>query len=44
LPLLLNFWQVNWQPKRNAIGLSEAFDTFGHALAKDLMKLLGKYD
>jgi len=44
LPLLLIVLGVNWQPKRFAIGLFETFDTFGHTLAKDLIKLLGKYD
>jgi hypothetical protein len=39
-----NFWGANWQPKHIAIGVFEAFDTLGHALAKKLMKLLGKYD
>ncbi len=27
-----------------SIGFFEAFDTFGHALAKDLIDLLNKYD
>ncbi len=35
---------VDWQPKRIAIGLFETFDTFKHALTKDLIDLLGKYD
>jgi hypothetical protein len=26
------------------LGFFEAFDTFGHALAKDLIDLLNKYD
>jgi hypothetical protein len=29
---------------RVSIGFFEAFDTFGHALAKDLIDLLNKYD
>jgi hypothetical protein len=35
---------ADWSPKHIAIVFFEAFDTFGHALAKDLIELLGKYD
>jgi hypothetical protein len=35
---------VDWQPKHITIGLFKASDTFGHALAKDLIELLNKYD
>jgi hypothetical protein len=35
---------TDWQPKHIAIGLFEAFDTFEHALTKDLTKLLNTYD
>jgi hypothetical protein len=44
LPLLQIVLGFNWQPKHFAIGLFETFDTFGHTLANDLIKLLGKYD
>jgi hypothetical protein len=40
----IKFLGANWQPKHIAIRLLEASDTFGHALAKDLIELLGKYD
>jgi hypothetical protein len=43
LPLILNLG-VDWQPKHIAIGLFEAYNTSRHALAKDLTKLLNKYD
>jgi hypothetical protein len=43
LPLILILLGANWQPKRFAIGFFETFDTFGHTLAKDLIKLLSKY-
>jgi hypothetical protein len=42
--LVINFGGVDWQLKHIAIGFFEAFDTFGHALAKDLIDLLNKYD
>jgi len=35
---------VDWQLKHIAIGLFKTFDMFGHALARDLFELLGKYD
>jgi hypothetical protein len=43
MPLLF-FWGFDWQPKHIVIGLFEAYDTSRHALAKDLIKLLCKYD
>ncbi len=42
--LVINYLGANWQPKRIAIKFFEASNTFGHALAKDLTKLLSKYD
>jgi hypothetical protein len=42
--LFINCLGANWQPKHIAIRLLEAFNTFGHALAKELTELLGKYD
>ncbi len=41
---VIKFLGANQQPKHITVGLLEAFDTFGHALAKDLIELLGKYD
>ncbi len=41
---VIYFLGVDQQPKHITIGLFEAFDTFGHALAKDLIELLKKYD
>jgi hypothetical protein len=35
---------LDWQPKHITIGLFKASNTFGHALAKDLIELLNKYD
>jgi hypothetical protein len=43
-PLVIKFLGTNWQPKHITIELFEAFDTFGHALTKDLTKLLNTYD
>jgi hypothetical protein len=40
----IKFLGANWQPKHIVIRLFETFDTSGHALAKDLIELLGKYD
>jgi hypothetical protein len=42
--LVINLLGADWSPKHIAIVFFEAFDTFGHALAKDLIELLGKYD
>jgi hypothetical protein len=42
--LVIKFLGFDWQPKHIAIGLFEAFDTSRHALPKDLIKLLCKYD
>ncbi len=36
--------RVDWQLKHITIEFFETFDTFGHALAKDLIDLLNKYD
>jgi hypothetical protein len=41
---VIKFLGANWQPKHITIEFFEAFDTFGHALAKDLIELLNKYD
>jgi hypothetical protein len=41
---VINFLKVDWQPKHIAIRLFETFDTFGHALARYLAKLLSKCD
>jgi hypothetical protein len=41
---VIYFLWVDWQPKHITIGLFETSDTFGHALAKDLIELLYKYD
>jgi hypothetical protein len=41
---VINFLRVDWQPKHILIGLFEAYDTSMHALAKDLTRLLNKYD
>jgi hypothetical protein len=38
------FLRKDWQPKHITIGLFEPMDTFGLALAKDLIKLLRKYN
>jgi len=42
--LVITFWGVDWQLKDITIRFFEAFDTFGHALAKDLIDLLHMYD
>ncbi len=42
--LVINILGVDQQLKHIAIGFFESSDTFGHALAKDLIDLLGKYD
>ncbi len=42
--IVINFWGVNKHPKHIAIGSFESYDIFRHALAKNLTKLLGKYD
>ncbi len=42
--LVIKIWGVDWQLKHIAIGFFETFDTSGHALAKDLIDLLNKYD
>jgi hypothetical protein len=42
--LVINCLGTNWLPRCIAIRLFEACNTFAHALAKDLTKLLGKYD
>jgi len=42
--LVIKFLGFDWQPKHIAIGLFEASDTSKHALPKDLIKLLCKYD
>jgi len=45
LSYVLKFLGVYWQPKYIATGCFEASDTFGHALANDLLtNLLNKYD
>ncbi len=41
---VIKFFKTNWKPKHIVIGFYEASNTFGHALSKDLTKLLGKYD
>jgi len=41
---VIYFLGIDWQPKHITIGLFKAFDTFGHALAKDLIEFLDKYD
>jgi len=41
--LVINLLGADWSPKHIAIVFFEAFDTFRHALAKDLIELLGKY-
>jgi hypothetical protein len=40
----ITFLGVDWQLKHIAIGLFKTFNMFGHALAKDLIELLSKYD
>jgi hypothetical protein len=42
--LVIKILGINWQPNHIAIGLFQASHTFGHALTKDLIKLLSKYD
>jgi hypothetical protein len=37
--LVINFLGRNWQPKHITIGLFGAMDTFGQAVAKDLIEL-----
>ncbi len=41
---VINFLGVDQQRKHIAIGLFETFDTSKHALTKDLINLLNKYD
>jgi hypothetical protein len=41
--LVINFFDENWQPKNVTIGLFEATETIGQALAKNLRKLLDSY-
>ncbi len=40
--LIINFLGVDQQPKDITIGIFEAFDTFGHVLAKNLIKMFNK--
>jgi hypothetical protein len=42
--LVIKFLGFDWQTKHIAIELVETFDTSRHALPKDLIKLLCKYD
>jgi hypothetical protein len=42
--LIINCLGANWQPKCITIRFFETFNTFGHALAKDLIELLSKFD
>ncbi len=42
--LVINYLGFDWQPKHIAIGFFQASYTSSHALAKDLTKLLCKYD
>jgi hypothetical protein len=42
--LVIKFLAFDWQPKHIAIGLFETSNTSRHALPKDLIKLLCKYD
>ncbi len=41
---MINFLMVNWQPKHIMIGLFEIINSYGQSLAKNLTKLLEKYD
>jgi hypothetical protein len=41
---MINFLVVDWQPKQIMIGLFEIIDSYGQSLAKNLTKLLEKYD
>jgi hypothetical protein len=41
--LVINFLSSDWQPKHVTIGLFEATETIGQALAKSLIELLDKY-
>jgi hypothetical protein len=41
---IINCLGANWQQNVLQLGFFETFNTFGHALAKDLIELLGKYD
>jgi hypothetical protein len=40
----IKFLGAHWHSKHIAIGLFKAFNMFRHALTKDLIELLGKYD
>jgi hypothetical protein len=42
--IVIKFLGAKWQPKEIAIGLFETFNTSRHALAKDLIEFLCKYD
>jgi hypothetical protein len=44
LALAFCYFVILINSQKNYNGFFEAFDTFGHALAKDLTKLLTKYD
>jgi hypothetical protein len=41
--LVISFLGMHWQPKHIAIGLFEASETIGHALARNIIELLNKY-
>ncbi len=41
---MINCLVVNWQRKHIMIGLFEIIDSYGQSLAKNLIKLLEKYD
>jgi len=41
--LVINFLSSDWQPKHVTIGLFEATNTIGQALARSLIELLDKY-
>ncbi len=42
--LVINFLNEKWQPKHVTIGLFEANETIGQAMARNLTELLNKYD
>jgi hypothetical protein len=42
--LVINFSGKVWLPKHITIALFKAMDTYGQALAKDFIELLGKYN
>jgi hypothetical protein len=44
LALAFSYFVILINSQENYNGFFEAFDTFGHALTKDLTKLLTKYD